>query len=98
MFNTALFLGFPLSAAYQKELEGVPSAERELFIQNQDSSYLQRVESEGAIYLGKFLGSSIEMSALDSYHSHIYSLLKKLVPDFPYKQQPLVLLAIPLTE
>jgi hypothetical protein len=94
MFDTVLFLGFPLSDAYQKELLRLPSAERELFIQNQVSPYLQRVESEGTYYLGKCLGSSIEMVELDSSFLHIYSLLRKLVPNFPYEQYPLLLLAL----
>ena len=94
MFDTALFIGFPLSEAYQQALLHLPSVERELFIQSQASPYLQQVESEGILYLGKFLGFSIEMAVLDSLCSHIYSLLKRLVPDFPYDQQPLLLLAL----
>ncbi len=95
MFDSILFLGFPMSDAYQQELQLLPAVEQELFIQNQVSSYLQRIENEGIVYLGKSLGTSIELATLESIHSHIYSLLKKLVPHFPYEQHPLLLLAIP---
>jgi hypothetical protein len=95
MFDTILFLGFPLSDSYQRELQQLPSAERELFIQKQVSPYLQQIEDKGIVYLGKSLGSSIEMTALESMQSHIYSLLRKLIPHFPYEQHPLLLLAIP---
>lgn len=94
MLETEIFLGFPLSDSYQRELLQLPSVERELFIQDRPSPYLQQIENEGILYLGKYLGPSIEMSLLDSSYSHLYSLLKKLVPHFPYEQHPLFLLAL----
>ncbi len=93
MFNTSLFLGFPLSGDYSEKLEQLSLVEKELFIQNRASPYLQIIENEGVIYLGKDLGSSIETACLDSLYSHIYSLLKKMVPDFPYGQHPLIIFA-----
>lgn len=98
MLDTILFLGFPLSASYQQELQWLPSAERELFIQPQASPYLQQIENQGMVYLGKSLGSSIEIAALESVQSHIYSLLRKLIPHFPYEKHPLLLLAIPAAD
>jgi hypothetical protein len=95
MFDTILFLGFPLSAAYQQALIQLPAAERELFIQSQDSVYLQKIENEGMEYLGKSLGPSIDIATLEMSYSHIHSLLKKLIPHFPYEQHPLLLLALP---
>lgn len=99
MFDTILFLGLPLSNSYQLALLQLPSAEQEIFIQNQgafqDSPYLQKIEHEGIEYLGKYLGSSIDMATLDLSYSHIVSLLKKLIPQFPYEQNPLFLLALP---
>lgn len=94
MLDTILFLGFPLSSSYQKELTLLSSVERDLFIQSCASPYLQQIEYEGSLYLGKCLGPSIEMAALESMHSHVYSLLKKLVPHFPYEHHPLLLLAL----
>jgi hypothetical protein len=93
--DTILFLGFPLSDSYQQMLDELPLGEREIFIQRQASPYLQQIESEGKRYLGKFLGASIEMAALESIQSHIYSILKKLVPCFPYEAHPILILAIP---
>lgn len=94
MFDTLLFLGFPLCDSYQKKLNQLSSVERDLFIQPGDSPYLQQIENEGILYLGKYLGSSIDMGALDLMYAHIYSLLKKLVPHFSYEQYPLLLLAL----
>lgn len=95
MFDTILFLGFPLSDSYHQALLQLPAAERELFIQNQASPYLQQIKSEEIVYLGKCLGPSIEMAALEISSAHIYSLLKKLIPHFPYEQYSLCLLALP---
>jgi hypothetical protein len=95
MFDTILFLGFPLSDADKQTLIQLPAAERELFIQNQDSSYLQKIENDGIEYLGKYLGPSIEMAALEMSYSHVYSLLKRLIPRFPYGEHSLLLLALP---
>jgi hypothetical protein len=94
-FDTILFLGFPLSDAYQKRLLELSSIERELFIQKSSSPYLQEIENEGILYLGKYLGSIIEMAALETLSFHVYSLLKKLIPQFPYEQYPLLLFALP---
>lgn len=96
MFETILFLGFPVSDSYERILRQLPEVERDLFIGSSDSSYLQKVENEGVQYLGKYLGPIIEMGALEMSSSHIYSLLKKWVPHFSYDCQSLVLLAVPV--
>lgn len=95
MFDTTLFLGFPLLELYLNELMRLPAVELALFIQKEPSPYLQQIENEGRGYLGKSIGSSVELGALEAFQSHIYSLLKKLVPIFPYEEYPLLLLALP---
>lgn len=95
MFDYQLFLGLPLSDSYQQELRQIPASTRDVFIQSQSSPYLQQVESEGTLYLGKYLGSSIEVASLDSLQAHIYSLLKRLVSHYSYEEHPLLLLVLP---
>jgi len=94
MFETVLFLGIPLSSSYQLLLDQLPLAERELFISSSDSSYLQKVENNGGEYLGKYLEQPVDMSTLELSNAHVYSLLKKLIPHFPYEDHPLFLLAL----
>jgi hypothetical protein len=94
MIDTQLFLGLPLSDSYQQELSRQPASVRELFIQLHSSPYLQQLESEGILYLGKYLGSSVEFATLDVVQAHIYSILKKLIPHYSDEEQPLLLLAL----
>jgi hypothetical protein len=95
MFDYQLFLGLPLSKEYQQELAALPSSLREVFIQNQDLSYLQKIEYEGIMYLGKYIGSSIEVASLEAIQAHIYSLVKRLIPH-EEGETSLLLLALPI--
>ncbi|MFI0434143.1 MAG: hypothetical protein ACH350_00250 [Parachlamydiaceae bacterium] len=96
MFDTQLFLGFLLFDTYLVKLRSLSDSERALFIQHEDPAYLQLVVNQGVEYLGKYLGQSVDMATVDLSSSHIYSVLRKLVPDFPYKDHPLVLFALPI--
>ncbi|MFI5343462.1 MAG: hypothetical protein ACHQUC_04500 [Chlamydiales bacterium] len=93
MIDCILFFGFPIDVAFQEALEKVPSAILNLFIQIGDE-YLKRIDQEGISYLGKSLGQCVDSSTIDLAQGHILSLLKRLVPDYPYNQEALVLLAI----
>lgn len=95
MFELQLFLGFPVDSVYQQKLKLLSFPEKDLFIQKGDSLYLQEIESEGVVYLGKSLGVCVEIESLNPLQIHVYSLLKRLIPDYPYEEKPLLLLAIP---
>lgn len=94
MYHPQLFFGLPLDKSYQEALESADVSKRSLFIQEIESPYLQRMTFNGCTYLGKYLGSQIDFSFLESLQLHIYSLLKELVPDFPYHHHPLLLIAV----
>lgn len=94
MSDQRLFLGLPLSHSYLQELKKIPLPVRETFIQEQPSDYLQQIEQEGVFYLGKSIDSPYDMASIDSLQTHIYSLLKKLISDYPYDQHPLLLLPL----
>lgn len=97
MFDYQLFLAFPSTLSYQAALAQVAKPVRSLFIQNVDGEYLQEIIHEGQVYLGKQMGSCVDLAKLESMQMHIYSLLKRLVADFNYKEHPLIVLAIPLS-
>ncbi len=95
MFDYQLFFGYPQSDSFCSELKQVAPSLRALYIQNDPSAYLQEIEHEGVLYLGKFINTPIEVETLEGLQAHIYSLLKCLVPHYTY-QQPLLLLALPV--
>lgn len=95
MFEYDLLLAFPITPLFQEKLSSLAAPVRNLFIQPGNSLYLQEIPYEGEMFLGKNLGKMAELKALDSFRDHLLSLLKKLVPDYPYHEHSLVLLAIP---
>ena len=94
MSESKLFLGFPLNDAFVFELKKIPLVERDLFIQQNNALYLQEIESDSIVYLGKPLGSEVKLDELEGACSHIISLLKKIVPHFNEDTQAFVLLTM----
>lgn len=94
MFDHTLFLGLPLTDTFLRKLNQLPLPLVETFIKDQSSDYLQKIESEGVVYLGKCIASPFDMAGLESLETNITSLLKRLVVDFPYEEHPLLLLAL----
>ena len=97
MFDYFLFFGYPLDEDYREKLERTPLAIRNIFIQGSDE-YLQCIEREGISYLGKSLGQCIDRSAIELAQAHIMSLLKRLVPDYCYHQDSMLLLAVQVVD
>lgn len=90
MFDVELFLGFPIDETFEEAMASADSRLIQAFIQpNQD--YIQKFVYQNVAYLGKSAGKISEISKLDLLSSHIYSLLKKIIPDYPYEKVPLVL-------
>lgn len=94
MFDYALLLAFPLAQDYLDQLEKVPPALKALFIQEDHSDYLCHLQHEQQTFLAKRLGGNVNMQALELAYVHMQSILKRLVPDFPYAEHPLVLFAV----
>ncbi len=92
-FEVELFYGFPVTQAYREILEGLDKRIFELYVRN-DDAYLQDIEHNGSRYLGKSIGPIVELSTLELLQLNIYSLLKKLAPDFHYETVPLRLVPI----
>jgi hypothetical protein len=94
MYDYQLFLGLCLDSAYLEKFKTVSPAVRSAFVQ-EHPHYLQLIDYQHKIYLGKRLESMITFSSLDYLESHIYSILRRLVADYPYQSHSLTLLAIP---
>ena len=94
MHDADLFLGLPLSADDCEKLIELDPLLVQVFIKEQPSDYLQRVESEGITYLGKGLQSPYDMADMESLQININSLLRKLLPNDSEAIRPLMLIAL----
>lgn len=95
MFDSQLFLGLPLSESFQDQLQQVSDFVRNSFIQPIPSPYLQQIEFDGKVYLGKQLGSLVELASIEATQLNILSLIKKVVPHHHYKKTEFVMFVLP---
>lgn len=93
MFERKLFLGFHVDSRYQAALLLANKQLLTYFI-SPNSQYLQEYFHQNQRYIGKFLASPTETGQLELVNSNIYSLLDRLVPDYPYAESPLWLFPV----
>lgn len=96
MSHSHLFLGLRLSDHFQSQLALVNPDLAALFI-GDNPAYLSRMSLPQGLFLGKKLGQQTDVETLKLAQENIYSLLKKLVPHYPYEETELVLLPITVT-
>lgn len=93
MFSAQLFLGFPVDQIFAQKLDKAnPNLVKEFI--REDGEYLCALEHKGLRYLGKHLGAMVAFPQLEMMEKNIYSLLKRLVPEFPYDEAPLYLISM----
>lgn len=92
-FEPGLFLGFLIDSSFQKELSKLESPLKSLFIQK-NHDYLTEYSFKEKQFLGRFIGKSIDLSHFELSSTNIYSLLKKIVPNYPYDQSELWLIPV----
>lgn len=93
MLTAELFLGFPVDGLFAGQLEKTnPHLVREFI--NETGEYLLEIQHHQMRYIGKKAGFIIELPKLELLQKNIYSLLKRLVPNFPYEETPLYLLSL----
>lgn len=93
MFTFQLFLGFPVDELYAEELSKANPYVVAQFIQK-EGDYLREITYQDMRFFGKFLGHIAELQQIELLEANIYSLLKKLVPNFSYQEIPLYLFPI----
>lgn len=95
LIQSKLFLGFLVDQDFSLALSQHSQEYLSLFI-NEEGPYLQSKALADKSYLGKIVNNESPLSELDLIETNIYSILKKLVPNYPYQESSLVLFAIPL--
>lgn len=93
MFSAKLFLGFPVDQIFAHQLDQANPKLVQEFIQA-DGEYLCELDHQGLRYIGKWLGGIVELPKVEMMEQNIYSLLKRLVPEFPYEEVPLYLISM----
>lgn len=92
--QTALFFGFPVEGLFALAFQSVSLEMRALFIRP-EGDFLRQHTRKGVLYLGKEVDSITNLADLELLQNHIYSVLKKLLPDYPCTSTPLLLFAYP---
>jgi hypothetical protein len=95
MYISKLFFGLPVDSELSKQLGKINPKILSLFIQ-EGENYLIEVKMENQTYLGKSILNPIDLSSLELLEANIYSLLKKLLPEYPFHLNSLIL--FPLQE
>lgn len=93
----SLFLGFLVDEAFTRALEKNTPEYLHFFLQP-GSGYLEEVTYQEERYIGKFVSNEQNVGQLELLEAHIFSLLKKLAPDYNYTHSNLVLFALPQKE
>lgn len=93
MIEASLFLGFICDPLFESGLEKATPYWVELLTGGGD--YLSKVTVSNVKYLGKFASSLVSLEELENLESNILSLLKRLVPDYPFRTNVPVLLTLP---
>lgn len=88
-----LFFGFLVEDSFARQLALVADDLKNFIVQNEDP-YLHKISHEGKVYLGKYVESELNLAALQLVETNIFSLLKKLIPDYPYRDSELFLIPI----
>jgi hypothetical protein len=89
LVDLQLFFGVPLTEDLEKSLGQVSLKFREVFIQPTEE-YLREITHRDQRYIGKFIGDFADLPQLELAETHIYSILSKLVPNYPFKSLPLI--------
>ncbi len=92
-FERKFFFGFLVEGLYQKFLLSVNISLLNVYI-GKGGNYLQEEEFQSQRYLGCYLLSPAEIPQLELMELHIFSLLKRLIPNYPYDNSTLVLFPV----
>lgn len=93
MYSVKLFFGVPISGEIAAKLSLVNPDLLSLFVQNEDH-YLREAVIQNQRYMGKSIENAVDLASLELLQANIFSLLKKILPDYPIEKHPLILLPL----
>ncbi|NGX55634.1 MAG: hypothetical protein KR126chlam2_01273 [Chlamydiae bacterium] len=92
-FQLKLFVGFSPDSNFEEGMEEANPYLASLLTGGGD--YLQKANYNQKRYLGKPTSSLLSVQQLENLEANVVSLLKRLVPGYPFENHPLCLLALP---
>lgn len=92
MKEVELFFGLPIDKTLERELKEVDEAVLSIFIRPEEA-YLQEATLQGKRFLGKSIGTAVDFNHLELLETNIYSLLKRILPNYPFPKTSLTLFA-----
>lgn len=92
-----LFLGFPLTESLMNKIQGLDPRAFDMYV-NEKGPYLKKIEYGNQSFLGKSVGSSADIAKIKLLEANIFSILAKILPDYPFKNDPLLLFATTLRD
>ncbi|MBA3602871.1 MAG: hypothetical protein H0W50_04355 [Parachlamydiaceae bacterium] len=82
-----------MNSLYRKFLLSVEQPLIDIYFQP-NGNYLKEVTFQNECYFGCHLPSPTDISQLELLELHIFSLLKRLIPNYPYDSSSLVLFPV----
>ena len=98
MESVNLFLGFPIDPTFDVALQKIDQKILALFINKSSDEYLKEVVYNDCRYIGKIAQKVTNSRSLALLESNIYSILKKLIPNYPCEEVPLVVFPLSYPE
>jgi hypothetical protein len=92
MIHLNTFLGFPIDPLFEKHLQKTNHHLVMLFTAG--GNYLEKIFFQNKDYLGKFMSPLPLIEEVECLQANILSLLRKLVPHYPIKENPLFFLPL----
>ncbi len=95
MEGNTLFLGFPVDRLFEEELNKINPDLVKYYIKKESNDYLIDTQHQEMRFFGKNLDKIATVDEVNQLGENIYSILKKIVPDFPYMEVSLYLFPTP---
>jgi hypothetical protein len=86
VYSVKLFLGFLVNNELADNLNRINPNLLALFIQNEDN-YLKEIIIQNKRYIGKSIEKAIDLPSLELLQLNIYSILKKMLPDYSFEKR-----------
>ena len=93
MTDVQLFLGFCIDDVWKQQFEKVNANLSNYFIR-ENSDYLCTITYNNEDFLGKFIGNTSCLDSIKLIQENIISIALKLVPDYNFLSNPVVLIAV----